>query len=152
MSANTSTGESTKLSRSVPSKSSKDALLEARKKLETFDIPTNNALLSEIEDHRKPNLLEFVLHKLKRFTQTFSKKKFVSRLLEKDKVDNIIKNLLKNPDYDLETYEILKKRSQEMEEEDLKQQLNHNKEFIATQEDRRSKIFLTLENAKKKLL
>ena len=36
-----------------------------------------------------------------------------------------------------------------MEEEDLKQQLERNKDFIATQEDRGSKIFLTLENAKK---
>ena len=36
-----------------------------------------------------------------------------------------------------------------MEDEDLKQQLEHNKDFIATQEDRGSKIFLTLENAKK---
>ena len=56
---------------------------------------------------------------------------------------------MKNTDYDLETYEILKNRSQEMEEEDLKQQLEHNKDFIATKEDRGSKIFLTLENAKK---
>jgi len=36
-----------------------------------------------------------------------------------------------------------------MEEEDLKQQLELNKDFIATQVDRGSKIFLTLENAKK---
>ena len=36
-----------------------------------------------------------------------------------------------------------------MEDEDLKQQLERNKDFIATQEDRGSKIFLTLENAKK---
>ena len=38
-----------------------------------------------------------------------------------------------------------------MEEEDLKQQLELNKDFVATQEDRGSKIFLTLENAKKRL-
>ena len=31
-----------------------------------------------------------------------------------------------------------------MEEEDLKQQLELNKDFVATQEDRGSKIFLTL--------
>ena len=49
----------------------------------------------------------------------------------------------------METYEILKKRAQEMEEEDLKQQLELNKDFIATQEDRGTQIFLTLENAKK---
>merc|ERR1712030_309124 len=42
-----------------------------------------------------------------------------------------------------------KKRAQEMEDEDLKQQLERNKDFIATQEGRGSKIFLTLENAKK---
>ena len=61
-----------------------------------------------------------------------------------------MENLLKNPNYDVETYEILKKRVKEMEEEDLKQQLELNKDFIATQEDRGTKIFLTLENAKKK--
>ena len=60
-----------------------------------------------------------------------------------------MENLLKNPNYDEETYEVLKKRAQEMEDEDLKQQLERNKDFIATQEDRGSKIFLTLENAKK---
>ena len=81
--------------------------------------------------------------------QSYSKKKFASRLLEREKVDNVMENLLRNPNYDVETYEILKKISQEMEEEDLKQQLEHNKDFIATQEDRGSKIFLTLENAKK---
>ena len=36
-----------------------------------------------------------------------------------------------------------------MEDEDLKLQLKRNKDFIATQEYRGSKIFLTLENAKK---
>ena len=60
-----------------------------------------------------------------------------------------MENLLKNPNYDEEMYEVLKKRAQEMEEEDLKQQLERNKDFIATQEDRGSKIFLTLENSKK---
>ena len=60
-----------------------------------------------------------------------------------------MENLLKNPNYDEEMYEVLKKRAQEMEEEDLKQQLERNKDFIATQEDRGSKIFVTLENAKK---
>ena len=49
----------------------------------------------------------------------------------------------------METYEILKKRAKEIEEEDLKQHLELNKDFIATQEDRGSKIFLILENAKK---
>ena len=44
---------------------------------------------------------------------------------------------------------ISKKRAQEMEDEDLKLQLERNKDFIATEEDRGSKIFLTLENAKK---
>ena len=89
----------------------KEALLEAQKKLDTFDIPTNNNILAEIEDHRKPNLLEYVLHKIKRFTQSYSKKKFASRLLEREKVDNIMENLLKNPNYNVETYEILKKRA-----------------------------------------
>ena len=55
-----------------------------------------------------------------------------------------MENLLKNPNYDEETYEVLKKRAQEIEEEDLKQQLELNKDFVATQEDRGSKIFLTL--------
>ena len=36
-----------------------------------------------------------------------------------------------------------------MDDEDLKLQLEQNKDFIATKEDRGSKIFLTLENAKK---
>ena len=36
-----------------------------------------------------------------------------------------------------------------MEDEDLKLQLECNKDFYVTQEDRGSKIFLTLENAKK---
>ena len=40
-----------------------------------------------------------------------------------------MENLLKNPNYDEETYEVLKKRLQEMEEEDLKQQLERNKDF-----------------------
>ena len=81
---------------------------------------------------------------MKRFTQSYSKKKFASRLLERDKIDKLMENLLKNPNYDEETYEVLKKRAQEMEEEDLKQQLELNKDFVATQEDRGSKIFLTL--------
>ena len=37
----------------------------------------------------------------------------------------------------------------ELDEEDLKVQLELNKDFIATKEDRGSKIFLTLESAKK---
>ena len=76
--------------------------------------------------------------------QIFLKKMFASRLLERDKIDKLMENLLKNPNYDEETYEVLKKRAQEMEEEDLKQQLELNKDFVATQEDRGSKIFLTL--------
>ena len=60
-----------------------------------------------------------------------------------------MKNLLNKTNYDKETYDVLKKQAQEMEDEDLKQQLERNKDFIATQEDRGSKIFLTLENAKK---
>ena len=79
---------------------------------------------------------------MKWFTQSYSKKKFASRLLERDKIDKIMENLLKNPNYDEETDEVLKKRAQEMEEEDLKQQLEQNKYFVATQEDRGSKIFL----------
>ena len=43
-----------------------------------------------------------------------------------------MENLLKNPNYDEELYEALKKRAQEMEDEDLKQQLECNKDFIAT--------------------
>ena len=81
---------------------------------------------------------------LKGSPQSYSKKKFASRLLERDKIDKIMENLLKNPNYDEETYEILKKRAQEMKEEDLQQQLEGNKDFVATQEDRGSKIFLTL--------
>ena len=97
----------------------KEALLAAEKKLENLDILTNNAILAQIEDHRKPNLLEYVLRKMKWFTQSYSKKKFASRLLERDKIDKIMENLLKNPNYDEETYEILNKRAQEMEEEEL---------------------------------
>ena len=108
----------------------KEALLAAEKKLENLDILTNNAILAQIEDHRKPNLLEYVLHKMKRFTQSYSKKKFTSRLLERDKIDKIMENLLKNPNYEEETYEILKKRAQEMEEEDLQQQLEGKKEAL----------------------
>ena len=67
---------------------------------------------------------------MKRFTQSYSKKKFTSRLLERDKIDKIMENLLKNPNYEEETYEILKKRAQEMEEEDLQQQLEGKKEAL----------------------
>ena len=84
--------------------------MAAEKKLENLDILTNNAILAQIEDHRKPNLLEYVLHKMKRFTQSYSKKKFASRLLERDNIDKIMQNLLKNPNYDEETFEILKKK------------------------------------------
>ena len=83
----------TLVSDSENEEANKEALLEAQKKLGTFDIPTNNALLAEIEDHRKPNLLEYVLHKLKRFMQSYSKKKFASRLLERDKIDKVMENL-----------------------------------------------------------
>ena len=58
-----------------------------------------------------------------RFTQTYSKKKFANKLLEKDNVGELIENFMETENYDLETYEILKKRSQEMEEEDLQKQL-----------------------------
>ena len=112
-------------------------------------MPTNNSILSHIEDHRKPSLLEYVLHKMKRLTQSCSKKKFAERLLEREKIDHVMKNLLNKTNYDKETYDVLKKQAQEMEDEDIKQQLERNKDFIATQEDRGSKIFLTLENAKK---
>ena len=71
-------------------------------------MPTN--ILSHIEDHRKPSLLEYVLHKMKRFTQTYSKKKFAERLLEREKLDHVMENLLKKTNYDKETYEVLKKR------------------------------------------
>ena len=73
-------------------------------------------------------------------------------LLWKNKSDfqlNTFIHSLKITLYDEELYETLKERAQEMEDEDLKQQLERNKDFIATQEDRGSKIFLTLENAKK---
>ena len=129
----------------------KAALLEAQYKLKIINLttPTYNSILSHIEDHRKPSLLEYVLHKMKRFTQTYSKKKFAERLLEREKLDHLMENLLKTPNYDEELYDTLKERAQEMEDEDLKLQLERNKDFIATQEDRGSKIFLTLENAKK---
>merc|ERR1712030_222755 len=99
----------TLVSDSENKEANKEALLAARKKMETLDIPTNNVILAQIEDHRKPSLLEYVLHKMKRFTQSYSKKKFASRLLERDKIDKLMENLLKNPNYDEETYEILKK-------------------------------------------
>ena len=60
-----------------------------------------------------------------------------------------MENLLKNPHYDKELYDELKQRAKDIDEEDLKVQLELNKDFIATKEDRGSKIFLTLENAKK---
>ena len=62
----------------------KEALLAAQNQLESLAIPTNNSILAHIEDHRKPSLLEYVLHKMKRFTQSYSKKKFASRLLERE--------------------------------------------------------------------
>merc|ERR1712082_575199 len=111
--------------------------------------PTNNSLLSLIEYHRKPSLLEYDLHKMKRFTQSYSKKKFAERLLARSEVDHLMENLLKNPNYDKELYDKLKQRARDIDEEDLKVQLELNKDFIATKEDRGSKIFLTLENAKK---
>ena len=86
---------------------------------------------------------------MKRFTQSYSKKKFAERLLARNEVDHLMENLLKNPHYDVELYDTLKQRAKDMDEEDLKEQLELNKDFIATKEDRGSKIFLTLENAKK---
>ena len=55
----------------------KDALLASQNKLKTSDLimSTNNSILLHIEDHRKPSMLEYVLHKMKRFTQSCSKKK-----------------------------------------------------------------------------
>merc|ERR1712208_260200 len=70
-------------------------------------------------------------------------------LLERNEVDRVMENLLQNPNYDKDTYETLKKRAKEIDEEDLKVQLELNKDFIATKEDRGTKIFLTLESAKK---
>merc|ERR1711888_1088 len=129
----------------------KYALLEAQSRLQILDLttPTNNSILSHIEDNRKPSLLEFVLYKMRLFTQSYSKKKFAARLLERNEVDRVMENLLQNPNYDKEIYETLKKRAKEIDDEDLKVQLELNKDFIATQEDRGSKIFLTLESAKK---
>ena len=51
----------------------KEALLAAQNKLKTLELimPTNNSILSHIEDHRKPSLLEYVLHKMKRVTQSY---------------------------------------------------------------------------------
>ena len=73
----------------------KYALLEAQSRLQILDltIPTNNSILSHIEDNRKPSLLEYVLHKMKRFTQTYSKKKFAERLLERENIDLVMENL-----------------------------------------------------------
>ena len=70
--------------------------MEAQYKLKIINLtaPTNNSILSHIEDHRKPSLLEYVLHKMKRFTQTYSKKKFAERLLERDELDQVMGNLL----------------------------------------------------------
>ena len=127
--------------------------MEAQYELKIIHLttPTSISILSHIEDYRKPSLLKYVQHKMKRFTQTYSKKKFADRLLERDKLDHLMENLLKNPNYDEELYENLKIRAQEMEDEDLRLQVERNKDFIGTQEDRGSKIFLTLENAKKRL-
>ena len=47
-----------------------------------------------------------------------------------------MENLLTNPNYDKELYETLKKRARKIDEEDLKVQLELNKDFIATKEDR----------------
>ena len=73
----------------------KEALLAAQNKLKTLALimPTHNIILSHIEDHRKPSLLEYFLHKMKRFTQTYSKKKFAERLLEREKLDHFMENL-----------------------------------------------------------
>merc|ERR1711888_24692 len=127
------------------------SLLDSQSRLQILDltIPTNNSILSHIEDNRKPSLLEFVLYKMRLFTQSYSKKKFAARLLERNEVDRVMENLLQNPNYDKETYETLKQRAKEIDDEDLKVQLELNKDFIATKEDRGSKIFLTLESAKK---
>ena len=86
---------------------------------------------------------------MKRFTQSYSKKKFAERLLVRNEVDHLMENLLKNPNYDKELYDNLKQRAKDIDEEDLKVQLELNKDFIATKEDRGSKIFLTLESDKK---
>ena len=89
----------------------KDALLIAQESLKALDltIPTNNSILSHIEHHRKPSLLEFVLFKMKRFSQAYSKKKFAERLLVRNEVDHLMENLLKNPQYDKDLYNELKK-------------------------------------------
>merc|ERR1711984_17607 len=70
----------------------KYALLEAQSRLQILDltIPTNNSILSHVEDIRKPSLLEFVLYKMRLFTQSYSKKKLVARLLERNEVDRVI--------------------------------------------------------------
>ena len=80
----------------------KAALLEAQETLKILDLtaPTNNSLLSHIEYHRKPSLLEYVLYKMKRFTQSYSKKKFAERLLVRNEVDHLMEHLLKNPNYE----------------------------------------------------
>ena len=91
----------------------KAALLEAQDKLKNLDLtaPTNNGLLSHIESHRKPSLLEYVLYKMRLFTQSYSKKKFAARLLVRNEVDQVMENLLKNPNYDKGLYETLKKQA-----------------------------------------
>ena len=99
-------------------------------KILNLAMPTNNSILSHIEDHRKPSLLEYVLHKMKRLTQTYSKKRVAERLLEREKLDHLMENLLKNPNYDEELYDTLKERAQEMEDDDLKLQLERKKTLL----------------------
>ena len=64
---------------------------------------------------------------MKRFTQSYSKKKFAERLLARTELDHVMKNLLKNPNYDEELYDTLKKRAKEMDDEDLKLQLQQKR-------------------------
>merc|ERR1711888_248180 len=79
--------------------SKKTALLNAQNKLKILDLtaPTNNSILSHIEDHRKPSLLEYVLYMMRLFTRSYSKKKFTERLLARNEVDRVMENLLQNP-------------------------------------------------------
>ena len=103
--------------------------MEAQNKLKILDLtaPTNNSILSHIEPNRKPSLLEYVLYKMRLFTQSYSKKKFAARLLERNEVDRVMENLYRTPIMTRTLMKLLKKGQRKLMMRTLKCSWNSTK-------------------------
>merc|ERR1712055_876868 len=92
--------------------------------------------------------LVFLLQKASEVTRLFNKHKSGSRARERVKILDNLNCVLQNPDSTVHEIEEAEIKLTEFDKEDIRQILQKNEKYRMLDDERSSKMFLTLENGK----